>query len=219
MPKTKWSEVANAASNRRAAALKDSLNKAPRSLGGAMCNVTKIASNAYITSIAGAYGSQQTFAIGFVRSNDGIELIVALKGVSEEVVDKVRGMRNTILPQAKVHDVGTVETGLHAEMAIVRFCVGTLGIAKADLGGALQVVCVGKKVCKDCAGWMNQHGIGHCAVVKGDDGGEVTFVAGKVSTMSGGMWKNPITLGTYAGGNDLNHYSKNGMTLNRPSGW
>ncbi|NYF22064.1 hypothetical protein HDC36_003540 [Xanthomonas sp. JAI131] len=219
MPKTQWNQVATAAENRRGAAQQDAWNTAPRSLGGAMCNITKIASNVHIKNIVGTYGSQQTFAIGFVRSTSGFDLVVSLKGVTDDVIGWVKGMKAMLLPQADIHDVGTVQTGLHAEMAIVRFCVHDLGIAKAELGGALQVVCVGKKVCRDCAGWMNQHGIGHCAVVNGDNGGEVKFAAGKVSTMGGGIWKNPLTLGTYSGGNDLNHYSKDGKTINRPLGW
>jgi len=219
MPKTRWEEVESAAQRRRTAAQQDTLNTVPRSLGGAMCNITKIASNVHIKNIVGTYGSQQTFAIGFVRSLTGFNLILSLKGVSGEVVNWVNSMRSMLLPQAEIYEVGTVESGLHAEMAIVRFCVEEFKISKAELGGALQVVCVGKMVCGDCAGWMNQHGIGHCAVVEGINGAEVAFAAGKLSTMGSGIWKNPITLSTYLGGNDLNHYLKDGKTINRPLRW
>jgi hypothetical protein len=78
------------------------------------------------------------------------------------------------------------DVNLHAEMKVVRFFCEEVQnpLAKANLGGDLEIVCVGKPVCQDCCGWMTKHGIPHGPVCGGP---------------SNQGWQNPLSGAVFRG--------------------
>ena len=98
--------------------------------------------------------SRQTFAIGVLS---GTTLIVANKGVTNgdkyvETIYKKLGQRMGSAPT--VTYTASPTAGLHAEMAIVSHVISKAVNPKSavwDLGYILEIFCVGKPVCPDCA--------------------------------------------------------------------
>jgi hypothetical protein len=78
------------------------------------------------------------------------------------------------------------DVNLHAEMKVVRFFSEEVQnpLAKANLGGDVEIVCVGKPVCQDCCGWMTKHGIQHGPVCGGP---------------SNQGWQNPLSGAVFRG--------------------
>ena len=216
MAKTKWSEVQASIELRRDYGRDDDKNKAPKS-HGSRTNIFTLANCEAVRAIPNKLDSQSTLAVGVGHGTSGSVMLVARKGVSDAVMDDLSTARNMLLPSASVADVTGIASGLHAEMAIVQYFAKTYGVSKGDLRYYLQICCIGKKVCLDCAGWMNKNGIGHLSVLPDENlDGVVEFKPGGVSTMGGGMWQNPLSGARYGGGNDPNSYQKPGKTINRP---
>ncbi len=219
MPKTKWSDVQSSIERRRNFGADSDHNQAPTS-HGSRTNIFTFASYATIRALPEKLSSQSTLAIGIAHTISGSTLLVARKSVKEIVMDELTKARIALLPSASIIDVTGIASGLHAEMAIIRYASENLGITKSDLKYQLQICCIGKLVCLDCAGWMNKNGIGHLSVLPDKDlGGVVEFKPGGPSTMGGGLWENPITHGKYGGGSDPYTYQKSGTTINRPIGY
>lgn len=167
--------------------------------------------------------SRQTFAVGIYQGN---RLIVANKGVTngETYAETVaKEMANRIGGYIAIEYTASVEAGLHAEMAIVQHVLKESGNPKGDawfLKYVLQIFCVGKPVCPDCAGWMNKHGIPHLSLNSNDDKIEIQYACGKPS--QGGQWRHPRTGAFFQSENPknpkLNTYQKGGKSHNRPLG-
>ena len=115
--------------------------------------------------------------------------------------------------------------GLHAEMAIVSHVIAKTTNPKSavwDLGYILEIFCVGKPVCPDCAGWLNKHKVPHLSLIKGKDSVEIQYACGKPS--AGGQWVHPRTQALFQSeGNllepKLNTWQKSGLSVNRPFGF
>jgi hypothetical protein len=165
--------------------------------------------------------SRQTFAVGLFEGNS---LIVANKGVTngEKYIWTVRKkMSERIGGHIPVTNTAGVESGLHAEMAIVEYLITKQTDRRAatwGLNDVLQIFCIGKPVCPDCAGWLNKHFIPHLSLIKNGEAVEVQYACGKPS--QGGQWKHPRTGAMYQSENPndpkLNTYQKGGNSYNRP---
>lgn len=161
--------------------------------------------------------TRQTFAIGMLQTN----IIAAVKGVSnwETYLDTIMLQLRAYLPEAPDPVVITnVEAGLHAEMAVARWCLQNTQYGKWDLAYVLQVACIGKGVCPDCAGWLNKHRIPHLCIRKEGTNAVVDYAIGAPS--AGGQWTHPGTgavfLSNTPGGRPtLETYQKNGRSVNR----
>ncbi len=214
MPKVNFSDVLRAVRSRRSAGSDVDQNKAPRSTGSRV-NIYWLANSPAIRELVGEYGNQATFAFGLIATETSSFIITAFKGVAVAVREEINSSISLVAQQVGSNfttiDAGSIESGLHSEMSIVKCAVTNLGIQKNNLRYRLQIACVGKKVCLDCAGWLNQHGIGHCSVLPSDNpeiGGVIEFAAGSTSKMGGGLWANPLTGAIYSGGKDVTGYSK-----------
>ena len=146
--------------------------------------------------------SNDTFAIGLYEGN---KLIVAAKGVPDgdfiatRIAAKLSAMLGSrVDPEA----TESIASGLHSEMAIVSHVLKKMSGSQKEnafsLRYVLQIICIGKGVCPDCAGYMNKYGIPHFSlqrdkiqkksVVK-------SFENGKPS--AGGLWTHPRTGAIY----------------------
>ena len=168
--------------------------------------------------------SRQTFAVGLMYGNS---LIVANKGVKNglKYVSTIRKkIGESIGGSVPATYTESVEAGLHAEMAIVQNLIASEQNPKGAvwmLGNVLQIICVGKPVCPDCAGWLNKHRIPHLSLIRNGENVEVHYQCGKPS--QGGQWKHPRTGAFYQsdtpkGTPTLNTYQKGGSSYNRPLG-
>lgn len=115
-------------------------------------------------------GGEATLAVGLL---DGKTLIVCNKGVlaaeGELISNRVFAKLRELVPEAQYEAVqGTIPSGLHAEMAIIRHLLQKEGgNPKDNLAGykdRLQIICLGKGVCPDCAGFMNKRQIPHFSI-------------------------------------------------------
>ena len=206
MLESTWSEVEDAVSGRRRAAATEN-NKLPTSGGSRGFKLYRIAAHPAVKGVFDKQASnQETFSLAWVLDRtDQAWVVASVKGGKQEqlapVVQEIARASNAdgwvVLTNST--------TGLHAEMQIVQYCTTDLGVAEYDLAmKGMQVACIGKAVCKDCAGWLNQHYIGHLSVQADAEGKvEYSLDAGPVSTMGGGQWMDPVTGGIYIGGNDV----------------
>lgn len=196
MPKNTFGEASSAATARRG-------------LGAnAHSNVTAAA-----TALAGladqhhAGGTQSTTAIGLFR---GAWLLVARQG-SNPAATSFAGLAGQVEAALNlthtpalivVNNSFATETGLHAEMMIVRYIlVGLQGhVTKAALQNQL-VIGVTKGCCADCAGWLNRYHVPHNVPVAGG-------VAQEPSPTL--QWKHPVSGAAYMGGGSLESYKHPG---------
>ncbi len=166
--------------------------------------------------------TRQTFAIGLLS---GTTLVVSNKGVTNgdtyiETIYKKLAHLQGMAPT--VEYTKSPEAGLHGEMAVVGHVIAKSQDAKKavwDLQYLLQICCIGKPVCPDCAGWLNKHMIPHCSLVRDNDAVKLQYACGKPS--QGGQWKHPRTNAFYqsegkASDPKLNTWQKNGVSINRP---
>jgi hypothetical protein len=215
MLESTFSEVERTVAARRGAAATEN-NKLATSGGAKGFRLCRIADHDAVKALFDKQASnEETFAVAWLLdSNDKVWVIASVKGGSQErlapVVKEIAQSSNADAWVVLVNNT----TGLHAEMQIVRYCLNELGVPLYDLNlKGMQVACIGKPVCRDCAGWLNQHYIGHLSVAKNDDGEvEYSKVAGDVSTMGGGQWMDPASGGIYIGGNDVYCMQRPGQT-------
>jgi hypothetical protein len=168
--------------------------------------------------------SRQTFAVGLYG---GVSLIVANKGVTngqKYILTVQRKLTELLGDDTQVTNTAGVEAGLHAEMAIVEHLIVNAQNPKAavwNLSYVLQIFCIGKPVCPDCAGWLNKHKIPHLSLVRNREAVEIHYECGRPS--AGGQWKHPRTGALYQSENPqnpkLNTYQKNHQSHNRPFGF
>jgi hypothetical protein len=155
--------------------------------------------------------TEATVAFGIVFVNDIFHVMLVNKGGKAEFRQQFATALLNVCQhyaglQVGITMVDNPETGLHAEMAIIRALLTKFpDETKQTLGRNVAIVCVGKPVCRDCAGWMNSHAIGHCSFIP-ETPPTIRFNCGPVSTMGGGIWQSPTTKSVYGGGNDLQTY-------------
>jgi|GEM_PF-2178018 len=220
MAKEHWDQVADSVEGRRLWA-DPQYNKVHGSgMGKQWLSLPTLAQHQLIDNILqNSNNTQATFGLGWIYDNNRGKayMIASFKGASKDLETTVEGIARIF--GMKLISLSNSTSGLHAEMQIMQFCVQNLGIRKYDLQYAgLQIMCVGKAVCVDCAGYMNKHNIPHLGVYKNKDQQKVVSDDhGGASTMGGGMWMNPLTGATYGGGKNVNYYSKPGRkTLHKP---
>jgi hypothetical protein len=215
--KTKWSDVIAAATNRRAAGAdtdQNILSGAPQQdskvkVGRLWNIVNDDAISGLVASMTGK--TEATVAFGIIFGADIYHLMLVNKGGQEAFREQFSAALQNVCQHYAATNVGITmvknpDTGLHAEMAIIRALLKQFpDTTKQNLGRNVAIVCVGKPVCMDCAGWMNSHAIGHCSFPP-ETPPTIRFNCGPVSTMGGGIWKSPTTNSTYGGGNDLQTY-------------
>lgn len=147
--------------------------------------------------------SQSTTAIGYLDTtvyvakqggrpslddNDKVQLRLAVGGPVDSFVI--------------VNDFVQPQTGLHAEMMIVRYLCKHDNIAKNLLWSRGLKIAVTKGCCLDCAGWLNTYLVPHNTPRK--------------DPKPSNQWLHPITLSTYQGARELNYYKAQGrMSLGR----
>lgn len=220
MSEITWGAVEELVRDQREYAAEDR-NKLPESGGAMGFKLVNIAGHDAVKSVFDKQASsQETFAVAWVVGpGDRAMVIASVKGGKQEQLEPVvreiqmaSGARDYVV-------LTNNSTGLHAEMQIVRYCLQDLGMGLWDLYlKGLQIACIGKAVCQDCAGFMNMYSIGHMSVTAGSSG-EVTYslASGGPSTMMGGQWMDPTTGGVFIGGNDVYSYQMGGgRTIHRP---
>ena len=222
MPKTCWGEVLERTNERRNAGRNVNLNVISRLTGDARAIAGSREMYAFVKMLGTLADNQPTLAFGILAHGGGVDILYVAKGGAEglpEQFEQALQASAACLGNPNYLKLIGNESGLHAEMRIIgevftRFAV-VHGIPKAQIGRYLYIVCVGKEVCRDCAGWMNMHDIGHCSYIPGRSNGIVEHEAGGVSTMGGGIWRHPIYGTAYGGGNDLNSYSAHDRTTGK----
>jgi hypothetical protein len=220
MSEITWGDVEALVRDQRAYAAEDR-NRLPESGGAMGFKLINIVDHSAVKGVFDKQASSQaTFAVAWVVGPEDRAIVIAsVKGGKKEQLEPVvREIQ--IASGARGYVVLTNNTtGLHAEMQIVQYCLQELGIGLWDLYlKGLQIACIGKPVCQDCAGFMNIHSIGHMSVTA-DEYGEVTYslASGPPSVMMGGQWMDPTNGGVFIGGNDVYSYQMGGgRTISRP---
>lgn len=161
--------------------------------------------------------SNDTFAVGLY---EGTQLIVAAKGVSNSdffagnIAARLGGLLGrTVIPEPTTG----IDSGLHSEMAIVRHVLAKMGgVAKEaafNLRYTLQIICLGKGVCPDCAGYLNKYGVPHFSLQRESKFSKTVIKSTECGKPSaGGLWTHPRTTATF----QSNTNKKDGATI---QGW
>lgn len=155
----------------------------------------------------GSRANYQTVVVGY-WSYDGngsdpplLFLVTKLSDVSQSAQAQVlleASKKKLIFSPEQLIVIDEVATNLHAEMAIVQYICGKMGVAKQNLRTLLEIYCVGKGVCLDCSGWLTKHGVVHAPL------------SGAPSPTG---WKNPLTGALYKASEDKLEYTKGMLTM------
>ena len=194
MPKTKFQEAVDASTSRRA----QGVNKHTVSDG----TTTALAQVAGI--LHQNANSQSTTAVGLI----GTTVYIARQGGNPDLNAYYWTLLNAFGPNytfVNVNQTVKGETGLHAEMMVIRYIVEQQNVAKGLLGACLKLG-VTKGCCLDCAGWLNTHGIPHNTPPDDEE------------AKASNQWVHPLTGAVYMGNKTLNYYRKGSTSLGMYSG-
>ncbi|BCH21825.1 hypothetical protein MesoLjLc_14440 [Mesorhizobium sp. L-8-10] len=209
-----WQDVLNKTKERRKLGDDESANK----LSGVTTNILfSLANDSKVQELSNTLKntkelSQTTISVGITKIHDFPYAVICKKGSTDQFADIIaQALVRVIGPIIVIETITNNQTGLHAEMAILRH-FSQLGISKYNMEDRVFIMCIGKPVCKDCAGYMNSQSIGHCSLVSDGSMGLIQFSCGSVSTMGGGQWEHPFTGSVYIGGNNINSYQNKKMS-------
>jgi len=142
-------------------------------------------------------GGQATLAFGLL---DGKKLIACTKGLKKEETERISNLMlaklRSLVPNATLEIFSESTGGFHSEMSIVEHVLNKDGDRSKDnvrtLKNRLQVLCLGKGVCPDCAGYLNKHEIPQFSLQAGKMGMvEMHLEPGLPSSQ--GQWMHPRT--------------------------
>ncbi len=159
-------------------------------------------------ALHGEANSQSTTAVGYLDTT----VYVARQGGSRPQLDDHQklqlrlavGVGNGVDNWVIVNDAVKPQTGLHAEMMIIRYLCTVEDLDKSLLWPRGLKIAVTKGCCLDCAGWLNTYLIPHNTPPKNRE------------PKASNQWLHPITLSAYQGGATLNYYKATGrMSLGR----
>lgn len=190
MPKQNFQQASEASANRRAMGY--NVHTTADGTTTALAQVADI--------LHRGANSQSTTAVGMIGST----VYVARQGGRPDLDAHYYSLLNAFGPNytfVNVNDFVQGETGLHAEMMIIRYLVDTAHIAKAQIAARGLKIGVTKGCCLDCSGWLNTHHIPHN---KPPDDAEA-----KASN----QWVHPVTKAVYMGNKKLEYYRKGDRSM------
>lgn len=217
MAKTKWSEVTNAAEDRRDRATPENNPYFSKS-GARAFHLPEMVASSSIHKIMAKKSTEATLAIGWAinpANASHVLLYAVCKGVALQDVGPALRVLAYNCGGASIIAL-TTDSGVHSEMQIVRSYCNSCNIQKPQMKNfGLQIACIGKPVCKDCGGFLNKYGIPNISILP----------PGKIAEKEKGWqrywdygnpsqnWRHPITNACYQGGKNLHTYSKNLTSL------
>ena len=171
-----------------------------------------MAASSSLQTIMARKSTEATLSLGWVIAPDQVSclLYAVCKGVSMTDVESAMAGLAYSCGNAKVVPL-TAPSGTHAEMQIVRSHCSEYNVDKSSLKGSkMQIICIGKKICKDCGGFLNKYSIPNLSVLPP---GKSSFSQEEwqKSTDYGDpsqMWSHPTTKAVYSGGKNIDYYSK-----------
>jgi hypothetical protein len=190
MPKTTFDEAVQASTRRRARGL--NVHTTSDGTTTALAQVADI--------LHRGASSQSTTAVGLIGST----VYIARQGGRPDLDEGHWTLMNAFGPNytfVNVNDIVQSETGLHAEMMIIRYIVEQHNIGKGALAARGLKIGVTKGCCLDCAGWLNRHGIPHNKPPEDEE------------AKASNQWVHPLTRAVYMGNKSLNYYRKGSKSL------